>query len=333
MGQEFELTEQENKGKVVYDSLILLFMNRKGVNYMSVVITQLFNGVSLGSIMLLIALGLAITFGLMNVINMAHGELIMVGAYMTYVVQQVFTKYLPMDLFDYYYIVAVPLAFCVSALLGVIIEKTLIRYLYNRPLDSLLATWGVSLILQQAARSIFGAPNVAVTAPSWLDGGLVIAGLVFPYKRLFILFLVLVCMTVLYFYLDKTAAGRRMKAVTMNRSMASCLGVSTKKVDAYAFALGSGLAGIAGCALTVLGPIGSTIGTYYIVDAFMVVILGGIGKLVGTILGAFGVGMVETIVEYSTDASMAKVIVFVLIIAFLQFRPSGLVSVRTRSLD
>ncbi|MFP3123131.1 MULTISPECIES: urea ABC transporter permease subunit UrtB [Bacillaceae] len=300
---------------------------------MSVVITQLFNGVSLGSIMLLIALGLAITFGLMNVINMAHGELIMVGAYMTYVVQQVFTKYLPMDLFDYYYIVAVPLAFCVSALLGVIIEKTLIRYLYNRPLDSLLATWGVSLILQQAARSIFGAPNVAVTAPSWLDGGLVIAGLVFPYKRLFILFLVLVCMTVLYFYLDKTAAGRRMKAVTMNRSMASCLGVSTKKVDAYAFALGSGLAGIAGCALTVLGPIGSTIGTYYIVDAFMVVILGGIGKLVGTILGAFGVGMVETIVEYSTDASMAKVIVFVLIIAFLQFRPSGLVSVRTRSLD
>jgi urea transport system permease protein len=308
-------------------------MNRKGVNYMSVVITQLFNGVSLGSIMLLIALGLAITFGLMNVINMAHGELIMVGAYMTYVVQQVFTKYLPMDLFDYYYIVAVPLAFCVSALLGVIIEKTLIQYLYNRPLDSLLATWGVSLILQQAARSIFGAPNVAVTAPSWLDGGLVIAGLVFPYKRLFILFLVLVCMTVLYFYLDKTAAGRRMKAVTMNRSMASCLGVSTKKVDAYAFALGSGLAGIAGCALTVLGPIGSTIGTYYIVDAFMVVILGGIGKLVGTILGAFGVGMVETIVEYSTDASMAKVIVFVLIIAFLQFRPSGLVSVRTRSLD
>ncbi|MFB9758000.1 urea ABC transporter permease subunit UrtB [Ectobacillus funiculus] len=300
---------------------------------MSVVITQLFNGVSLGSIMLLIALGLAITFGLMNVINMAHGELIMVGAYMTYVVQQVFTKYLPMDLFDYYYIVAVPLAFCVSALLGVIIEKTLIRYLYNRPLDSLLATWGVSLILQQAARSIFGAPNVAVTAPSWLDGGLVIAGLVFPYKRLFILFLVLVCMTVLYFYLDKTAAGRRMKAVTMNRSMASCLGVSTEKVDAYAFALGSGLAGIAGCALTVLGPIGSTIGTYYIVDAFMVVILGGIGKLVGTILGAFGVGMVETIVEYSTDASMAKVIVFVLIIAFLQFRPSGLVSVRTRSLD
>ena len=160
-----------------------------------------------------------------------------------------------------------------------------------------------------------------------------IAGLVFPYKRLFILFLVLVCMTVLYFYLDKTAAGRRMKAVTMNRSMASCLGVSTEKVDAYAFALGSGLAGIAGCALTVLGPIGSTIGTYYIVDAFMVVILGGIGKLVGTILGAFGVGMVETIVEYSTDASMAKVIVFVLIIAFLQFRPSGLVSVRTRSLD
>ncbi|WP_046176267.1 urea ABC transporter permease subunit UrtB [Domibacillus indicus] len=300
---------------------------------MAVVFTQLFNGISLGSILLLIALGLAITFGLMNVINMAHGEFIMAGAYTTYVVQQAFSHYVPAALFDYYYIAAIPLSFLIGALLGFILEKTLIRFLYHRPLDSLLATWGVSLILQQAARSIFGAPNVAVTAPSWLDGGLTIAGAVFPYKRLFIIALAAVCMIALYLYLDKTAAGRKMRAVTLNRSMASSLGVSTKKVDAAAFAIGSGLAGIAGCALTILGPIGSTIGMYYIVDAFMIVILGGIGSLVGTVFGALSIGMLGTVAEFWTGASMAKVIVFAAIIAFLQFKPAGLLSARTRSLE
>lgn len=282
--------------------------------------------------MLFIAIGLAITFGLMGVINMAHGELIMVGAYATYVVQQFFAQYAPQSM-DYYYVIAIPVSFFVSALLGLGLEKSLIRHLYHRPLDSLLATWGVSLILQQMARTIFGAPNVAVLPPKWLDGGVHVAGMVFPYKRLFILTFVAVSIFVLYMYLNKTAAGRRIRAVTLNRDMAACLGISTQKVDAYAFAIGSGFAGLAGCALTLLGPIGPTIGTYYIVDAFMVVILGGVGKVIGTVLGAFGIGLIGTLTEYSTSATMAKVITFALIIVFLQWKPSGLVSMKTRSLD
>ncbi|WP_078410891.1 urea ABC transporter permease subunit UrtB [Priestia abyssalis] len=300
---------------------------------MSMILGQLFNGVSLGSILLLIALGLAITFGLMNVINMAHGEIMMIGAYVTYVVQQGAASYLPGNLFDYYFLIAIPLAFLVAGLIGWVLEKTMIRFLYSRPLDSLLATWGVSLMLQQAARSIFGAPNVAVTSPSWLEGGMEIAGMIFPYKRMFIIALVVLCVVCLHVYLYRTAAGRRMNAVTLNRQMASCLGISTRKVDSSAFALGSGLAGIAGSALTLLGPIGPTIGTNYIVDAFMVVILGGVGKLKGTIIGALGIGLISTFLEYSTSATMAKVIVFALIIAFLQWKPSGLVTVRTRALD
>ncbi|MEW9668449.1 urea ABC transporter permease subunit UrtB [Ammoniphilus sp. 3BR4] len=300
---------------------------------MEVILTQVFNGVSLGSIMLLIALGLAITFGLMNVINMAHGELIMIGAYMTYLTQNLFTQYLPKSVFGAYFLVAIPIAFVAAALIGILLERYLIRYLYGRPLDSLLATWGISLILQQVARSIFGAPNVAVTAPEWLIGGLEVMGSVFPYKRLFILFLVFACLLGLYLYLYRTAAGRRMQAVTLNRGMASCLGISTRKVDAYAFGLGSGMAGVAGCALTLLGPIGPTIGSYYIVDSFMVVVLGGVGKLIGTVAGALSMGLFGTVFEYTTGATLAKVLVFTLIIAFLQWKPSGMVSVRTRTLD
>lgn len=301
---------------------------------MDVMLTQLFNGMSLGSIMLLIALGLAITFGLMNVINMAHGELIMIGAYMTYLTQLFFSHYAPESMHGFYFLIAIPIAFLVSALIGLLLEHFLIRHLYGRPLDSLLATWGISLILQQIARSIFGAPNVAVTAPDWLNGGLTLMGNVtFPYKRLFIIFLVVACIVGLYFYLYRTSAGRRMQAVTLNRGMASCLGISIRKVDAYAFALGSGLAGIAGCALTLIGPIGPSIGSYYIVDAFMVVVLGGVGKLAGTVAGGFLIGLLGTFLEYSTTATLAKVIVFALIIAFLQWKPSGLVNMRTRALD
>ncbi|QNU25239.1 urea ABC transporter permease subunit UrtB [Geobacillus zalihae] len=299
---------------------------------MAMFIDQLFNGLSVGSILLLIAIGLAITFGLMGVINMAHGELMMVGAYTTYVIQQIFAHHAPQSA-GMYFVIAIPSSFLIAALFGWGLEKSLIRHLYHRPLDSLLATWGISLILQQTARLIFGAPNVAVVPPSWLDGGIRLFGAVFPYKRLFILCLVLAIVFFLYMYLMKTRAGRRIQAVTMNRSMAACLGIATQKVDAYSFAIGSGLAGVAGCALTLLGPIGPTIGTYYIVDAFMVVILGGVGKLAGTLLGAFGIGLISTFVEYSTSATIAKVIVFVLIIAFLQWKPSGLLSVRTRSLD
>ncbi|MEC1623560.1 urea ABC transporter permease subunit UrtB [Bacillus mojavensis] len=300
---------------------------------MSVIVTQLFNGISLGSILILIAIGLAVTFGLMNIINMAHGELIMAGAYTTYVVQQLFLSYLPASLFSYYFLIAIIMAFAVAAFIGIVIEKGIVRRLYDRPLDSLLATWGVSLILQQAARSIFGAPNVAVKSPEWLTGGVTLFPVTFPYKRLFILALVLFTLALLGFYLFKTSAGRRMQAVTLNRSMASCLGISVRKTNTLAFALGSGLAGIAGSSLTLLGSIGPTLGSSYLVDAFMIVILGGIGKLKGTIIGAVLVGLLSTFVEYSASATIAKVVVFAFIILFLQWRPSGLASVRTRLLD
>ncbi|WP_110926556.1 urea ABC transporter permease subunit UrtB [Bacillus massiliglaciei] len=300
---------------------------------MSLIITQLFNGISLGSVLLLIALGLAITFGQMNIINMAHGEFIMMGAYTTYMLQNIFMDYLPESSFGIYFLAAIPVSFLVAALIGFIMEKSVIRFLYERPLDSLLATWGISLILQQAARSVFGAPNVAVTAPGWLNGGLTIAGATFPYKRLFIIALVLVSIAFLFIYLYKTPSGRRMKAVTLNRDMASCLGVSTRRVDSLAFALGSGFAGVAGCSLTLLGSIGPSLGTAYIVDAFMIVILGGIGKLKGTILAALLLGVLSTFVELSTSATIAKVIVFAFIILFLQWKPTGIAGTKVRALD
>ncbi len=301
---------------------------------MSLLLLQLFNGISLSSILLLIALGLSITFGLMNVINMAHGEFIMVGAYITFVAQQFFQKFIPLDYFGLYYIISIPLAFAVAFALGWIMEVLLIRHLYGRPLDSLLATWGVSLILQQLARTIFGAPNVAVKAPAWLDGGLMVtAQLTLPYKRMFIILLAIICIAIIYTYLYHSAGGRRTRAVMQNRNMAACLGISTRKLDAQAFAFGSGIAGVAGCALSLIGPIGPAIGTYYIVDAFMVVVLGGIGKIIGAVAGAVGIGVFNTGFEYWTSATIGKVIVFTLIIAFLQWKPAGLVTVRSRSLD
>ncbi|NHN30422.1 urea ABC transporter permease subunit UrtB [Paenibacillus agricola] len=300
---------------------------------MSLLMLQLFNGISLSSILLLIALGLAITFGLMNVINMAHGEFIMIGAYMAYTIQQMFQKFLPASAFGWYFILSILVAFAVAFAIGWLLEITLIRFLYGRPLDSLLATWGVSLVLQQLARQIFGAPNVAVKAPGWLEGGLALGDVILPYKRIFIIGLVIVCITIIYLYQYKSRGGRNMQAVMQNRSMASCLGISTRRIDGQAFAFGSGMAGIAGCALTLVGPIGPSIGTYYIVDAFMVVVLGGIGKIIGTIAGALGIGVLSTVFEYTTSATLGKVIVFTLIIAFLQWKPSGLVTIKSRALD
>ncbi|MFH5181920.1 urea ABC transporter permease subunit UrtB [Paenibacillus sp. TAB 01] len=301
---------------------------------MGLLLLQLFNGISLSSILLLIALGLAITFGLMNVINMAHGEFIMIGAYMAYTIQQLFQKFVPASAFGWYFILSIGVAFAVAFAIGWLLEVTLIRFLYGRPLDSLLATWGVSLVLQQLARQIFGAPNVAVKAPEWLEGGLVLSeDLTLPYKRLFIIGLVVVCIVIIYLYQYHSRGGRNMQAVMQNRGMASCLGISTRRVDAQAFAFGSGMAGIAGCALTLVGPIGPSIGTYYIVDAFMVVVLGGIGKIIGTVAGALGIGVLNTAFEYTTSATLGKVIVFTLIIAFLQWKPSGLVTTRSRALD
>ncbi len=301
---------------------------------MEIWLSQNFNGLSVSSILLLIALGLAITFGLMRVINMAHGEFIMIGAYGAYMTQEIFKSTLPKSLFDAYFPVAILVSFVIAFAIGYLLEVTLIRYLYGRPLDSLLATWGVGLMLQQLARSIFGAPNVGVSSPSWLDGGLTIfSGVVLPYKRLFIIALVALCLFAMYLYIYRSNAGRRMRAVMQNRDMAACLGISTRRVDSFTFAIGSGIAGIAGCALTLIGPIGPSIGTYYIVDAFMVVVLGGVGKLVGTVAGALGIGVFNTLFEWWTDASLGKVLVFLCIVAFLQWKPMGMFAVRTRSLD
>ena len=293
-------------------------------------LAQLFNGISLGSILLMISLGLAFSFGLMKVINMAHGEFIMVGAYVTYVFQNTFADMLGGVDLGIWFILSLFAAFIITGILGVILEVGLIRFLYGRPLDTLLATFGVALVLQQAARSIFGAPNVQVVSPSWLSGGVNIGIMVLPYKRLFIIALVIVLVALIYIYLNRTAAGRRLRAVMQNREMAAALGVRSRQVDALTFGVGAGLAGVAGCVLTLIGPIGPTLGTNYIVDAFMVVVLGGTGSLLGTILAAMMIGIFSSVIEFSTTATIAKALVFVMIVAFLQWRPTGLVTQRAR---
>jgi len=295
------------------------------------IILQAFNGLSLGSILLMVSLGLAFAFGLMGVINMAHGEFIMIGAYVAYLFQQAFAAMLGGVDAGIWFVLAIPAAFLVAALLGALMEISLIRHLYGRPLDTLLATWGVGLILQQAARSIFGAPNVNVSSPAWLVGGVDIgAGLLLPYKRIFIIALVIGVVIAVYLHLYRTASGRRLRAVMQNREMASCLGVRSRRVDASTFALGTGLAGVAGCALALIGPIGPSLGTFYIVDAFMVVVLGGVGSLPGTILAALLIGLANTLLELGTTATVGKVLVLLLIIAFLQWKPSGLAALQTR---
>jgi urea transport system permease protein len=292
---------------------------------------QLFNGLSLSSILLLIALGLALSFGLMNVINLAHGEFIMIGAYTVYALQQVFRHFTGSPSPEITFLIAIPISFLVAGGIGLLVEQSLIRFLYRRPLDTLLATWGVGLFLQQLARSIFGAPNVQVVAPSWLGGAIAITtDLVLPYKRLFIIVLVLACIGGLYWYMYRSSEGRRMRAVMQNRDMAASLGVSTRRVDTLTFALGSGLAGLAGCALTLIGPIGPSLGTFYLVDAFIVVILGGLGQIPGTILAAFVIGMLNTVFEFGTTAVVGKVLVFAMVILFLQWRPAGLMGQRAR---
>jgi urea transport system permease protein len=381
------------------------------------ILDGIFNGLSIGSILLLAALGLAIVFGLMGVINMAHGELMMLGAYTTFVVQNVF-KPLGEPFSQFYIFAALILAFLVAALVGLILERGVIRYLYGRPLETLLATWGVSLILQQFVRSVnwvmiaglvafcvlffggmallrrradfeamrrwiillllplsvaiafgigallsnaygltvtqpwFGAQNVDVTAPRWLQGGLPIGNYQLPYTRMFIMLLTVLCVAGIYFFLNKTPWGLRIRSVTQNRSMSACLGIPTQKVDALTFALGSGLAGIAGCAVSLLGSVGPNTGQNYIVNTFMVVVVGGVGKLVGTIVGALVIGLVDYVIgagilafafssiqpladffTFFATTSMAKVMVFFLIVLFLQFRPAGLFPQKGRTVD
>jgi urea transport system permease protein len=295
--------------------------------------SNLFNALSLGSILLLIALGLAITFGLMRVINMAHGEFIMAGAYATYVTQNFFQSKFP-NFIGWYLIASIPFAFCVAALLGWLLEATVIRRLYGRPLDTLLATWGVSLILQQLARTIFGSLGVNVQSPAWLGGNWKLGeSLVVPHERVFIMAVALGCLAGMGIFLYYSQVGRRIQAVMQNRDMASCLGISTRKVDALAFSVGSGLAGIAGCALTMLSSIDSNVGTKYIIDSFMVVVLGGVGSLAGAVAGALGMGVLNTVWEYETTASLGRVLTFVCVILFLQWKPQGLVATRSRALD
>jgi urea transport system permease protein len=294
----------------------------------AILVSQLFTGLSVGSILLLIALGLTFTFGQMNVINMAHGEFIMAGAYTTYVLQRAMGD----SLLGPSLIASLLVAFVVAGTMGLILEVVLIRRLYGRPLDTLLVTWGVSLMLQQVARDIFGAPNVQTNAPGWLDGGLDVRGVTLPYARLFIMALVLVAVAAIWVFLNRSSQGRRMRAVMQNRELAGSSGIRTLSVDRRTFFIGSGLAGIAGVALTLLGSVGPTLGTNYIVDAFLVVVVGGLGQLRGAILAAFGLGALNAYVEYATHASFAKVVVFVAIVAFLQIRPQGLYVLRTRSL-
>ncbi len=377
----------------------------------------LFDGISIGSVLLIAALGLAIVFGLMGVINMAHGELMMLGAYTTFVIQNI-CKSLGGFWFEIYILLAIPIAFLVAASMGLLLEQSIIRYLYGRPLETLLATWGVSLILQQFVRSVsplmliglaifcllffgplwlfvrkknfkakqrwlspllffisaslaltvsnllavsfgltltkpwFGAQGVDVSAPTWLRGGLPIGTFQVPYARVFIIILTIVCVACVYLFLQRSIWGMRIRAVTQNRDMSSCLGIPVRTVDALTFALGSGLAGIAGCAISLLGSVGPNTGQDYIVDAFMVVVVGGVGKLLGSIVAALTIGTAKFLIGSGTLASlfepikplaeffnffattsMAKVMIFALIILFLQFRPAGLFPQKGRSVD
>ncbi|MER3588281.1 MAG: branched-chain amino acid ABC transporter permease [Mastigocladus sp. ERB_26_1] len=377
----------------------------------------IFNGISIGAVLLIAALGLAIVFGLMGVINMAHGELMMLGAYTTFVVQNV-SKQLGGLWFESYIFFALIFAFLITAIVGLVLERGVVRYLYNRPLETLLATWGVSLILQQFVRSVnwvlviaitlfcllffgglwvlnsranfgrvrnwivtvilllslavtiavsnflsatyqlavtqpwFGAQNVDVTAPGWLRGGMSLGGVQLPFARLFIIALTVICVVGIYLFLQRSHWGLRIRAVTQNRSMSACLGIPTHKVDAMTFALGSGLAGVAGCAISLLGSVGPNTGQNYIIDTFMVVVVGGVGNLVGSIVAALAIGTVNFLIGSGTLAllltpvqpladlftffattSMARVMVFVLIIAFLQWKPAGIFPQKGRTVD
>jgi len=294
---------------------------------------RVFSGISLGTILLLAALGLAITYGLMGVINMAHGELIMVGAYATYVVQNLFRAYAP-GAFDAYLLCAIPAAFAVSAIVGMVLERTVIRWLYGRPLETLLATWGLSLILIQAVRTIFGAQNVQVENPSWMSGGVeIMTNVVLPWSRIAIIAFSGIVLTLMWLLLTRTRLGLFVRAVTQNRAMASSLGVPTARVDMLAFGLGSGVAGLAGCALSQIGNVGPDLGQSYIVDSFMVVVLGGVGQLAGTVYAALGLGVVNKFLEAWQGAVLAKIAVLVFIIVFIQKRPQGMFALKGRTVE
>ncbi|WP_070333920.1 urea ABC transporter permease subunit UrtB, partial [Pseudomonas aeruginosa] len=294
---------------------------------------QAFSGLSLGSILLLAALGLAITYGLLGVINMAHGEMLMLGAYSTYVVQLLFQRLAP-EWLALYPLLALPVAFCVSAAIGMALERTVIRHLYGRPLETLLATWGISLVLIQLVRMLFGAQNVEVANPAWLSGGIqVLPNLVLPWNRIVIIGFALLVLLLTWLLLNRTRLGLNVRAVTQNRNMAACCGVPTGRVDMLAFGLGSGIAGLGGVALSQVGNVGPDLGQGYIIDSFLVVVLGGVGQLAGSVLAAFGLGVANKILEPQIGAVLGKILILALIVLFIQKRPQGLFALKGRVID
>jgi len=289
-------------------------------------------GLSLGSVLLLAAIGLAITFGVMGVINMAHGEMVMLGAYTTFVVQNVIRGSAP-GLFDYSLLIALPMAFLVAGGVGLALERGVIRFLYGRPLETLLATWGVSLILQQAVRTIFGPTNKEVGNPSWMSGAFQIGELSITWNRLWILVFAMAVFFALLYVMKRTPWGLQMRAVTQNRRMASSMGIRTPWVDALTFALGSGIAGIAGVALSQIDNVSPNLGQGYIIDSFMVVVFGGVGNLWGTLVGALSLGVLNKFLEPYAGAVLGKILVLVLIILFIQKRPRGLFALKGRAVE
>jgi urea transport system permease protein len=296
------------------------------------VVQNAWYGLSLGSVLLLAAIGLAITFGVMGVINMAHGEMVMIGAYVTFVVQQTIRTSYP-GLFDYSLLIAVPSAFIVAGAIGILIERTIIRFLYGRPLETLLATWGLSLVLQQAVRTMFGPTNQEVGNPSWMSGAFEIGQISITYNRLWILCFTLAVFAILLAMLRYTALGLEMRAVTQNRRMAASMGIATSRVDALTFGLGSGIAGIAGVALSQIDNVSPNLGQSYIIDSFMVVVFGGVGNLWGTLVGAFTLGIANKFLEPVAGAVLGKIAILVLIILFIQKRPRGLFALKGRAVE
>ena len=308
-----------------------------------------FRGLSLGSVLLVVAIGLAITFGLMGVINMAHGEFIAIGAYTAYVIQNIFAAGLKLSPFGFslsipgmnlesgantYFILAIPASFLVAALIGILLERSVIRFLYKRPLESLLATWGISLVIQQILKFIFGSNNVQVSSPAWLSGNWTVNDIIFGWNRVFVIGFAVLIIVLTWLMLNKTSLGLLIRAVMQNRNMAACMGIRTERVNTMTFAFGCGLAGLAGAFLSQIGNVGPSMGQLYIVDSFMTVVVGGVGNILGTVISALGIGMADqTLQQYLGNPVIGKILVLGFIILFLQWRPAGLFVTRSRSLD
>jgi urea transport system permease protein len=321
-------SKTEGVGKAATDAVAAIERQLAAVQQ----VQNIWYGLSLGSVLLLAAIGLAITFGVMGVINMAHGEMVMLGAYTTFIIQEAFRAYAP-SWFDLSLLLAIPAAFAVAGMVGIAIERGIIRFLYGRPLETLLATWGVSLILQQAVRTIFGPTNRDVSAPSYMSGGFEFLGLAITYNRFWIILFALVVFAVLLLILRYTTFGLQMRAVTQNRRMAASMGIRTGTVDAMTFGLGSGIAGIAGVALSQIDNVSPNLGQNYIIDSFMVVVFGGVGNLWGTLVSAFSLGVVNKFLEPWAGAVLSKIAILVLLILFIQKRPRGLFALKGRAIE